>query len=116
MRWVNRRIRRGTSILLGAIPIALLGLLYLVVAASRHAANPNDKILPLPGAMADAMAALLFQPDPLSGRLLFCADTLPRLSRLGLGLGISPLSALLSGLVLGLLPPATATPPPPLTA
>src|SRR3546814_1469401 len=89
MRWVNRRIRRGTSILLGAIPIALLGLLYLVVAASRHAANPNDKILPLPGAMADAMAALLFQPDPLSGRLLFWADTLASLERLGLGLGIS---------------------------
>lgn len=109
MRWVNRRVRRGNSILLGAIPIALLVLLYLTVAASRHAANPNDKILPLPGTMAEAMAALLFQPDPLSGKLLFWADTLASLERLGLGLGISTLSALLVGLVLGALPPVRAT-------
>jgi NitT/TauT family transport system permease protein len=109
MRWVNHRIRRGNSILLGAVPIALLVLLYLTVAAGRHAANPNNKILPLPGAMAEAMAALLFQPDPLSGRLLFWADTLASLERLGLGLGISTLSALLVGLVLGALPPVRAT-------
>src|SRR3990170_3724298 len=109
MRWVNRRFRRGNSILLGAIPIVLLVLLYLVIAASRHAANPSDKILPLPGAMARAMAALLFQPDQLSGQLLFWADTLASLQRLGLGLGISTLSALLVGLVLGVLPPVRAT-------
>jgi len=109
MRWVNRRVRRGSSIILGAIPIALLVLVYLVAAAGRHADNPNDKILPMPGAMAEAMAALLFQPDQLSGRLLFWADTLSSLERLGMGLGISTLSALLAGLVLGVLPPIRAT-------
>jgi len=109
MRWVNRRVRRGNSILLGAIPIALLVLLYLAAAAGRHAEYPNDKVLPIPGAMAEAMAALLFQPDQLSGRLLFWADTLASLQRLGLGLGISTLSALLVGLVLGALPPVRAT-------
>ena len=30
-------------------------LLYLFLAAQRHAANPMDKILPLPGGMAQAM-------------------------------------------------------------
>ncbi|MBT2134164.1 ABC transporter permease subunit [Croceibacterium sp. LX-88] len=109
MRWVNRRIGRGNSILLGALPIALLVLLYLVAAASRHADNPNDKILPMPGAMAEAMSALLFQPDQLSGKLLFWADTFASLQRLGIGLGISTLSALLVGLVLGVLPPVRAT-------
>jgi NitT/TauT family transport system permease protein len=109
MRWVNRRVRRGNSILLGVIPIALLGLLYLVAAAGRHAENPNDKVLPVPGAMAEAMSALLFQPDQLSGQLLFWADTLASLQRLGIGLGISTLSALLVGLVLGVLPPVRAT-------
>ncbi|SFG36184.1 NitT/TauT family transport system permease protein [Novosphingobium sp. CF614] len=109
MRWVNRRIQRGNGILLGAIPIVLLVLLYLVVAASRHADNPNDKILPLPGGMAEAMSALLFQPDLLSGRLVFWADTLASLQRLGIGLGISTLSALLVGLLLGTLPPVRAT-------
>ena len=109
MRWVNRRVRRGTGILLGALPVALLLLAYLVIASARHAANPNDKILPLPGAMAEAMGALLFEPDQLSGQLLFWADTLASLERLGMGLGISTLSALLVGLVLGVLPPVRAT-------
>jgi NitT/TauT family transport system permease protein len=109
MRWVNRHVGRGNRILLGAIPILLLVLLYLVMAASRHAANPSDKILPLPGAMAGGMAALLFVPDQLSGQLIFWADTLASLQRLVLGLGISTLSALLVGLLLGVLPPVRAT-------
>jgi NitT/TauT family transport system permease protein len=109
MRWVNRHVGRGNRILLGAIPILLLVLLYLVMAAGRHAANPSDKILPLPGAMAEGMAALLFVPDQLSGQLIFWADTLASLQRLGLGLGISTLSALLVGLLLGVLPPVRAT-------
>lgn len=109
MRWVNRHVGRGNRILLGAIPILLLVLLYLVVAASRHAENPSDKILPLPGAIAEGMSALLFQPDQLSGRLIFWADTLASLLRLGMGLGISTFSALLVGLLLGVLPPVRAT-------
>jgi NitT/TauT family transport system permease protein len=109
VRWVNRRIRRGSGIVLGAIPIALVALLYLVVAAGRHAANPNDKILPTPAAMVEAMAPLLFEPDRLSGRLIFWADTFASLQRLGLGLGISTFSALVVGLVLGALPPIRAT-------
>lgn len=109
MRWVNRRIGRRNSILLGLIPILLLVVLYLVVAAERHAINPADKILPLPGQMALAMQGLIFEPDQLSGRYLFWADTLASLQRLGLGLGISTLSALFVGLMLGILPPVRAT-------
>jgi NitT/TauT family transport system permease protein len=109
LRWVNRRIGRGSAVLLGAIPIVLLVLLYIVAAANRHAANPNDKILPLPGAMVEAMSVLLFQPDQLSGRLLFWADTIASLQRLGIGLGLSTLTALLVGLLLGALPPVRAT-------
>jgi len=109
MRWVNRSMRRSEQILLGALPILLLVLLYLFFAAQRHAANPMDKILPLPAGMADAMAALMFEPDQLSGQVLFWADTLASLERLGLGLGIATASALLIGLVLGILPPVRAT-------
>ena len=109
MRWANRRIGRRDSVVLGAIPILLLALVYVVVAAGRHAANPSDKIFPLPGGMAETMAPLLFQLDPLSGQLIFWADTLASLERLGMGLGISTLSALLVGLVLGILPPVRAT-------
>ncbi|OBV12115.1 ABC transporter permease [Erythrobacter dokdonensis] len=116
MRWVNRSIGRGNALLLGAIPLGVLALTYLFAAASRHAANPSDKILPLPGAMAEAMAALVFEADPLSGQFLFWADTLASLSRLGMGLGIATFSALLVGLVLGALPPVRATFGPTVTA
>ncbi len=109
MRWVNVRPRRGTALLLGAMPLLLVLLLYLTAAASHHAANPSDKILPLPGAMVGAMKALLFETDPLSGRLIFWADTTASLQRLGLALGICGLSALLVGIVLGVLPAARAT-------
>jgi NitT/TauT family transport system permease protein len=109
MRWVNRQIGRRQGIALGSIPILLLVLVYLLLAAQRHAANPADKILPLPGGMVRAMWALVLQPDPLSGNLLFWADTLASLERLGMGLGIATLMALLVGLVLGVLPPVRAT-------
>src|SRR5882757_2492469 len=116
MRWVNRQVRRGDRILLGSLPILLLVLLYLFMAAQRHAANPVDKILPLPSGMAQGMSALLFQPDQLSGQLLFWADTLASLQRLGTGLGIATLAALVIGLVLGVLPPVRATLGPLVTA
>jgi NitT/TauT family transport system permease protein len=116
MRWVNRHAPRGDRVFLGALPILLLVLLYLFMAAQRHAANPRDKILPLPGGMAEAMSGLLFQPDQLTGQIVFWADTLASLQRLGIGLGISTLAALVVGLVLGVLPPVRATFAPLVTA
>jgi NitT/TauT family transport system permease protein len=116
MRWVNRQMRRGDRVLLGALPILLILIFYLVMAAQRHAANPSEKILPLPGGMAQSMYALVFQPDPLTGHLVFWADTLASLERLGLGIGIATLLALTLGLVLGLLPVMRATLGPLVTA
>ncbi|QDK35161.1 ABC transporter permease [Sphingomonas sp. IC081] len=109
MRWVNRQVRRGDRMLLGSLPILLLVVVYLVLAANRHAVNPADKILPLPSSMAESMSALMFVPDQLSGQLVFWADTLASLQRLGIGLGISTLMALVVGLALGVLPPVRAT-------
>jgi len=108
MRWVNRQIGRRQAFGLGAIPIALLAIAYLVASAQRHALNPADKILPLPGAMGSAIWKMMGTPDALSGNLVFWADTLASLQRLGLGLGIATLMALLVGLVLGALPPVRA--------
>ncbi len=109
MRWVTARTGRRGAVLLGALPLLVLALGYIIAAAARHAENPADKILPLPGAMAAAMAGLLFEADPLSGQYLFWADTLASLTRLGMGLGIATLSALLVGLALGALPPVRST-------
>jgi len=109
MRWVNVRPNRRNSLLLGAVPLLLIVLVYLFASAERHAANPSDKILPTPGAMVTAMRSLLVDADPLSGHLIFWADTLASLERLGIALGICALSALLVGMVLGVLPAARAT-------
>jgi NitT/TauT family transport system permease protein len=116
MRWVTASPGRRGGLLLGALPLLVLALGYVIAAAARHADNPADKILPLPGAMAAAMAGLLFEPDPLSGQYLFWADTIASLWRLGLGLGIATTSALLVGLALGALPPVRATLGPLVTA
>lgn len=109
MRWVNRKVSRSNRIFLGAAPIVLLVLTYLIMAVQRHEANPADKILPLPSAMVKSMSALIFEPDKLSGQFIFWADTLASLQRLGIGLGISTLMALAVGIVLGILPPVRAT-------
>ncbi len=109
MHLVNRTFRPSQRILMGAVPVVLLILLYLFVAAGRHAVNPADKILPLPDEMARSMHALIFQPDQLSGQFLFWADTLASVQRLALGIAISTLAALVVGLTLGVLPPVNAT-------
>ena len=109
MRWLTGDLTHGPNRWLGAIPILLIVLVYLIMANERHAINPNDKILPLPGAMIEAMGALVFERDPLSGRYLFWADTLASLQRLGLGLAISTVFALFLGLLLGVLPLFRAT-------
>lgn len=109
MRWVTATPSRSRAVLMGAAPLLVLGVGYLIAAAARHADNPADKILPLPSAMAAAMASLVFEADPLSGQYLFWADTLASLWRLGMGLGIATTLALLVGLVLGVLPPVRAT-------
>jgi NitT/TauT family transport system permease protein len=116
VRWVTATPGRRGTLLLGALPLMVLALAYVIAAAARHADNPADKILPLPGAMASAMAGLVFEQDRLSGQYLFWADTLASLGRLGAGLGIATLSALLVGLVLGALPRVRATLGPLVTA
>ena len=104
MRLVNRRPRGGSSIALGAVPLLAILVFYFLASAARHADNPADKVLPTFGMMVSAMSNLLTQPDLLSGRLIFWADTAASLQRLGLGLGISAIAALLIGLALGVLP------------
>jgi NitT/TauT family transport system permease protein len=109
VRIVNLNPTRRAKVLLGVAPLLLLVIAYLIASASRHAINPADKILPTPQAMVTAMQSLVLVPDTMSGELLFWADTSASLWRLGLGLAISTLSALLLGLGLGLIPTARAT-------
>ncbi|WP_298193973.1 ABC transporter permease [Novosphingobium sp.] len=108
MRWINWHLSRRDRLIAGGAPILLLLVFYLITAVQRHAANPSDKIFPLPSGMAKAITDLLTTPDPLSGNLVFWADTFASLQRLGLGLGIATLFALILGLLIGALPPVRA--------
>ncbi len=109
MSWLTGQDWRANKVLLGLVPILVLIIVYLVFAADRNAINPSEKITPMPSAMVEAMWALVFEKDQLSGRYLFWSDTLASLQRLGLGLGISTLTALVVGLLLGVLPTFRAT-------
>jgi len=109
MGWLKSQSWRGNKVLLGLLPILVLLIIYLLFAADRNAINPAEKITPLPSAMVEAMWGLVFEQDQLSGRYLFWSDTLASLQRLGLGLLISTLTALVVGLLLGVLPTFRAT-------
>jgi|KBSSwiStaDraftv2_1062776.scaffolds.fasta_scaffold28364_2 NitT/TauT family transport system permease protein len=108
-RLLNIRPRGGGRLLLGLIPILLLGLLYLAASTARHAENPSDKILPTPLAMAAQIHTMAFQTDPVTGEVPLVADTAASLKRLGAGLALAAVTTLVLGLSIGLLPVVRAT-------
>ena len=103
-RLVNRRPSRGGALLLGAIPFVAVLLVYLHFSAERLAVNPNDKLLPSPTAIGEAMWRMAFEADARSGKLLLWADTFASLSRLWLGIGFATLVGLVLGIAIGLIP------------
>lgn len=109
MRLLNVRPRSGVRFVLGAIPLIVIALLYVMWSEARHFANAADKVLPTLSQMGDAIIRMWVNTDPLSGRVPAWADTWASLSRLWIALGISTSITLLVGLALGLLPAARAT-------
>jgi len=103
-RLLNARPRGGGQALLGLLPILGLILLYLLVASARHAENPRDKITPIPSAMAAAVQIMAFEADPRTGEVPMVADTKASLRRLGIAIGLSAITTLVLGLMIGLLP------------
>jgi NitT/TauT family transport system permease protein len=104
MRLVNIRPARGPRILIGAVPIAIVLVIYAIFSAARADANPNDKVLPTFLAMAQAAWRLFTQVDARTGEITALADTTASLWRLGVGIGIATLSTLLLGIALGVVP------------
>ncbi len=90
--------------MLAIAPFLALIIFYVVASAERRAENPQDKLLPSIGAMAEGFAGKAFLPDPRSGDYLLWTDTGASLSRLGLGLGIAAVLALTLGIAIGFLP------------
>ncbi|RKO80432.1 lipid kinase [Pectobacterium parmentieri] len=104
MRLINRSPSRGGRLLLVLLPFTVLLVLYLVGSALRLEANPNDKLLPSLGQMAEAIQRMALTEDKRSGDYLFWLDTQASLVRLALGLGIASLLSLLFGIAAGAFP------------
>jgi len=90
--------------LLAAVPFVLLVMFYAGASAVRHQANPDDKLLPTAGQMADAAKSMALVEDVRSGQRLLWQDTGASLLRLGLGLACAAALGLLLGLNMGLFP------------
>lgn len=88
--------------LVALIPFALAIAAYLVASHLRLAENPQDKILPSPGQMWEAIQRLAFAPDPQSGDYVWWKDTWASMKRIGIGVGCAAALALLAGLNMGL--------------
>jgi NitT/TauT family transport system permease protein len=93
---------------LAMLPFVLLLLLYMVSSDARLAANPNDKLLPAMGQIADSVQRVAFEPSKRSGEYLFWVDTASSLTRLGLGVLIAAALGLLIGIFTGAMPLVTA--------
>ncbi|HEV7718669.1 MAG TPA: ABC transporter permease [Arsenicitalea sp.] len=108
MRWINTKPSRSVQLALAVLPFVLLVIAYLVGSAIRLSDNPSDKLLPSLAALGDAINRMAFLPDPRTGDYLLWSDTAASLSRLFWGLGISTITALLIGMIVGMLPFARA--------
>ncbi len=109
MRLINRHPDRVGLVFLAAVPFVLAFIAYAVGSGMRLAINPADKLLPAPSHIARTALALFTEPDKRSGTILLWNDTLVSLRRLTLGVGISTLIALVTGLLIGLVPYIRAT-------
>jgi NitT/TauT family transport system permease protein len=105
-RWINRV--PSSPRVLAVVPFALLVAAYLVGSSMRLAANPEDKLMPAPAAMAQAWTGMALREDARTGDYIFWTDTRASLLRLGAGLAIATSLALGFGLVLGMLPVASS--------
>ncbi|WP_337270715.1 ABC transporter permease [Oryzifoliimicrobium ureilyticus] len=108
MRWINAKPGNGSKLTLAVLPFALLLVAYTIGSVERLAANPNDKLLPGLSGLAEAINRMALMPDTRTGEILLWSDTLASLERLGAGLGIATLIALIVGLIIGILPYARA--------
>lgn len=103
-RFMNLRPSKGTALFLGLLPFLLVGLFYLVASDLRLQENPNDKLLPSMASFSAAIERMAFTPSQRTGELLFVQDSVSSLKRLGLGILISAVLAMLIGIPLGFLP------------
>ncbi len=97
------------KMLLASLPFVIAIGFYLVQSDIRLETNPQDKLLPSLGQMIDAVDRMAFQEDRRTGDYLLWSDTLSSLQRIGLGVTIATVLALVIGLNMGLFPGVSAS-------
>ena len=89
-RLINQRPGTLGKCLLGLLPFVVIGIVYFYFSSERLAINPNDKLMPSMQSFIDAVS--------------YRADTAASLQRLALGVGISALTGLIIGILVGIIP------------
>ena len=107
-RAVNWRPGRVAALYLAALPFVLVIAAYLAGSAARLAENPNDKLLPALETIGAAIERVAATEDVRSGDILLWVDTAASLERLLVGVAVAAVLALALGIVIGLIPAATA--------
>jgi len=103
-RLMNTKPAKLGSLYLGLLPFFMVIVVYLFASNARLAENAHDKLLPSMSSFASAIDRIAFTPSKRTGEILFIQDTKASLERLGIGIGISGVLALLMAIPLGLIP------------
>ncbi|MFL9932108.1 ABC transporter permease subunit [Paraburkholderia sp. RL18-103-BIB-C] len=109
MRLINRHPSRSGGLMLLLLPFIVLMAVYFTGSSMRLKANPDDKLLPGATQMSEAIKEVAFTEDKRTGEYLLWADTVSSLRRLGIGLVVSAVIALVAAIATGSLPLASAT-------
>ncbi|WP_306147506.1 MULTISPECIES: ABC transporter permease [unclassified Roseibium] len=104
MRLINRTPSRFTAVALGLLPFVATIVTYAIASHYRRLDNPADKLLPSLESMGQAFWRMAAVPDRRSGDLLLWIDTFDSLMRLGTGMAVSTLLAILFGIGIGFIP------------
>jgi NitT/TauT family transport system permease protein len=98
---VHAQQTKWLKFLLGALPFILMMGVYVWTSDSRHAENPDDKLLPSITQMVESLSPMMFKKNVRTGKYIFWDDTLASLKRLAIGVGAAYLVALWLGVNMG---------------
>jgi NitT/TauT family transport system permease protein len=108
MRLINRHPSRSGGLMLLLLPFIVLVAIYFTGSSMRLKLNPDDKLLPSATQMSEAVKQAAFTEDKRTGEYLLWDDTVSSLRRLGIGLVVSAVIALVAGIATGALPLVSA--------
>ena len=108
MRWLYRffGFRTGSGFGFNAglaiVPFAVLIMAYAAGSYLRHSENPDDKLLPSFGQIAEAVRGAVFDEDKRTGERIAIQDTIASVRRIAIGITAAAIVGLVAGLHTGL--------------